>query len=62
MPLNNLCKIVTRESLAKKTAARGLLRVQERYKPAVMQWMREFIEENTKALYGGVTECNLWKN
>ena len=24
--------------------------------PAVMQWMREFIEENTKALYGGVTE------
>lgn len=24
--------------------------------PAVVQWMREFIEENTKALYGGVTE------
>ena len=24
--------------------------------PAVMQWMREFIEENTKTLYGGVTE------
>ena len=24
--------------------------------PAVMQWMCEFIEENTKALYGGVTE------
>lgn len=24
--------------------------------PTVMQWMREFIEENTKALYGGVTE------
>lgn len=24
--------------------------------PAVMQWMREFIEENTEMLYGGVTE------
>ncbi|MGN0572041.1 MAG: ATP-binding protein [Candidatus Fimenecus sp.] len=24
--------------------------------PAVVQWIREFIEENTEALYGGVTE------
>lgn len=24
--------------------------------PSVVQWMREFMEENTKALYGGVTE------
>lgn len=49
-------KVDEREFLFNTAEIREILGDVPLSEPPVVQWMREFIEENTKALYGGVTE------
>lgn len=49
-------KVNNREFIFDTAEIREILGDVPLSEPSVVQWMREFMEENTKALYGGVTE------
>lgn len=49
-------KVDDREFILDTAEIREILGDVPLSEPSVVQWMREFLEENTKALYGGVTE------
>lgn len=49
-------KVNNREFIFDTAEIREILGDVPLSEPSVVQWMREFMEENTEALYGGVTE------
>ena len=53
----NLCRIKLRDQLMlDNLGVREILGGVPLSEPAVVQWMRAFINENTEVLYGGVTQ------
>lgn len=49
-------KIDDREFVLDTTELKGVLAGVPLSEPAVVQWIKEYLEENTKELYGGVTD------